>query len=41
MVSSNAIASKGNANLLFWKFDFLQIVLGVNVDLSNVASKSQ
>lgn len=29
------------ANLLFGKFNFLQIVLSVNIDLSNMASKSQ
>lgn len=32
---------KGNTNLLFWKFDLLQIVLSVNINLSNMASKRQ
>lgn len=32
---------KKSANLLSGKFDFLQIVRSVNIDLSNMASESQ
>lgn len=35
------IIFKANINLLFWKFDLLQIFLSVNVNLSNMASKRQ
>lgn len=35
------IILKANTNLLFWKFDLLQIVLSVNINLSNMASKRQ
>lgn len=30
-----------DTHLLFGKFDFLQIIFSVNVDLSNVATESQ
>lgn len=29
------------ANLLFGKFNFLQVILSVNIDLSNMAAKCQ
>ena len=36
-----AITGEKTANLLFGKFDFLQIVLSMNINLGNMASKCQ